>query len=63
MSHIGQSDTKVTDFGKFDAKKLLTADELVFEMLAQAEANSISKRDLLLALKEQIDLLSTEEVA
>jgi len=63
VSHIGQSDTKVTDFGKFDTKKLLTANELAFEMLAQAEANSISKRDLLLALKEQIDLLSTEEVA
>ena len=63
VSHIGQSDTKVTDFGKFDTKKLLTANELAFEMLAQAKANSISKRDLLLALKEQIDLLSTEEVA
>ena len=63
VSHIGQSDTKVTNFGKFDTKKLLTANELAFEMLAQAEANSISKRDLLLALKEQIDLLSTEEVA
>ena len=63
VSHIGQSDTKVTDFGKFDAKKLLTANELAFEMLALAKANSISKRDLLLALKEQIDLLSTEEVA
>ena len=63
VSHIGQSDTKVTDFGKFDAKKLLTANELAFEMLAQAKANSIPTKELLLALKEQIDLLSTEEVA
>ena len=63
VSHVGQSDTKVTDFGKFDAKKLLTANELAFEMLAQAEANSIPTKELLLALKEQIDLLSTEEVA
>jgi len=63
VSHIGQSDTKVTNFGKFDAKKLLTANELAFEMLAQAEANAIPTKELLLALKEQIDLLSTEEVA
>jgi len=63
VSDVGQSTTKVENFGKFDAKKLLSADDLAFEMLVQAEKHSIPTKELLLALKEQIKLLSTEEVA
>ena len=63
VSNIGQSDTKVENFGKFETKSLLTANDLAFEMLVQAEKNSIPTKELLLALKEQIELLSTEGVA
>tara|TARA_A100001515_G_scaffold117344_1_gene99308 strand:- start:84 stop:761 length:678 start_codon:yes stop_codon:yes gene_type:complete len=63
VSNIGQADTKVENFGKFETKSLLTASDLAFEMLVQAEKNSIPTKELLLALKEQIELLSTEGVA
>ena len=63
VSNIGQSDTKVENFGKFETKSLLSASDLAFEMLVQAEKNSIPTKELLLALKEQIELLSTEGVA
>ena len=54
VSHIGQFQV---------SKKKLSANDLAFEMLVQAEKNSIPTKELLLALKEQIELLSTEEVA
>lgn len=63
VSNIGQADTKVENFGKFETKSLLTANDLAFEMLVQAEKNSIPTKELLLALKEQIQLLATEGVA
>lgn len=63
VSNIGQADTKVENFGKFETKSLLSASDLAFEMLVQAEKNSIPTKELLLALKEQIELLSTEGVA
>lgn len=69
VSNVGQSTPTtalkeiVENFGTFDAKKVLSASDLAFEMLVQAEKNSIPTKELLLALKEQIELLSTEGVA
>ena len=63
VSNIGQSDTKVENFGKFETKSLLTANDIALEMLVQADTNKVSHKELITALIEQIKLLSTEEVA
>jgi len=63
VSNIGQSDTKVENFGKFETKSLLTANDIALEMLVQADTNKVSHKELVTALIEQIKLLTTEEVA
>ena len=63
MSNIGQSDTKVENFGKFETKSLLTANDIALEMLVQADTNQVSYKELVTALVEQIKILNTEEVA
>ena len=63
VSNIGQSDTKVENFGKFETKSLLTANDIALEMLVQADTNQVSYKELVTALVEQIKILNTEEVA
>ena len=63
VSNIGQSDTKVENFGKFETKSLLTANDIALEMLVQADTNKVPHKELITALIEQIKLLTSEEVA
>ena len=63
VSNIGQADTKVENFGKFETKSLLTANDIALEMLVQADTNQVSYKELVTALVEQIKILNTEEVA
>ena len=63
VSNIGQADTKVENFGKFETKSLLTANDIALEMLVQADTNKVSHKELVTALIEQIKLLTSEEVA
>ena len=63
VSDIGQADTKVENFGKFETKSLLTANDIALEMLVQADTNQVSYKELVTALVEQIKILNTEEVA
>ena len=63
VSNIGQADTKVENFGKFETKSLLSANDIALEMLVQADTNQVSYKELVTALVEQIKILNTEEVA